>query len=509
MTWLPTLLVAILAATLTGFVWRAQRLRSSLARQIAAAERILGKMTAGSLSARAEQAIIGLLAHAANGAARSAQVHPVTGLATREVLFKRMISDNAGTLIVLVCRDYDRLCTFDPALAERVLLAIVKRLHAMLPASRLIAQVDRAHLAIWLGPEVSEAAAAAEAQAVRYALSDRLVDADRQILPEIALRSARFDAAQGTPQAAVSWVISSFAVPLTAPGDQPLDDTDLAARTQDQFALEQDLRQAIARGELHMEFQPLLDAEQQRVCGAEALLRWHHPGRGNITPAVFVPIMEAAGITHEVSLWALNYALREVRSWRMAGFEHLRVAVNLSARDLEIETLPLLIKRTLLRHGLTPAALEVELTESVALADGEQAARLCTAMRSMGVAIAIDDFGTGYSSMAALRSLSFDKLKIDRSFVSGVDQQHDSQAICGAMLALGRGLGIQVLAEGVETAAEYAWLRAQGCRFFQGYHFARPLPSADFLALLRNPLNLAGIPTAAPPAAVPLERLDA
>jgi Amt family ammonium transporter len=377
----------------------------------------------------------------------------------------------------------------------------------MLPSSRMIAQIDRAHLAVWLGPEISEASAAAEASALTYALSDRLVEGEREILPEITLRSARFDAAQATPQAAVSRTLAAFAVPGAVSTNYAAVDSDLAAHTREQFAIEQDLRQAIVRGELHLAFQPLIDAENGRVCGAEALVRWKHRDRGDISPGQFIPIMEAAGITQEISLWVLNQALREARVWRAAGCNGLRVAVNLSGRDLEEEALPLLIERTLARHGLTPDALEIELTESVALADGDRAAQLCQAMRSMGVAVAIDDFGTGYSSMGALRSLSFDKLKIDRSFVTNVDQRRDSQAICGAMLALGRGLGIRVLAEGVETAAEYQWLRAQGCRFFQGYYFALPMSSAHFVDFVRDPAPLKDL--LARSLSFPAERLHA
>lgn len=506
MNWPVAILVASLATAGVAIGWYAWRLRSELAKQVAVAERETGVAAAGPLSARAARTIGALVARTAIEDARDLRVHSVTGLPTREILFEKMAADACGTLIVLACRDYDRLCTFDPVLGERVLLLIVARLRAMLAASRMIAQIDRAHFAVWLGPDVSEASAAAEAKAMLYALSNRLVEDDREILPGIALRSTRFDAGQRTPQAAVSAALSAFAVAAGGHHENISVDAVLAANTKEQFALEQDLRQAIVRGELHMAFQPLFDAEKGRVCGAEALIRWKHPVHGNIAPARFIPVMEAAGITQEFSLWALNHALREARAWRAAGCMDLRVAVNLSGRDLEVEALPSMIERTLVRHNLAPGALEIELTESVALADGDRAASFCRALRGLGVAVAIDDFGTGYSSLGALRALRFDKLKIDRSFVTQVDQQRDSQAICSALLALGRGLGISVLAEGVETAAEYAWLRAQGCRFYQGYHFSRPLSSADFVAFVRDPAR--GQDLACPMAPVLLERLS-
>ena len=488
MTWLLDLLAAILLPGIAAGGWRLWELRRSLASEVAAAEAQIGFAHPGPLAARAARSIAALLAQIRHADSRGAHVHSVTGLPTREILLERMAQDGCGTLVVLAFGDYDRLCTFDPALGERVLLAIAARLGAMLPVSRMIAQIDRAHLAVWLGPDVDEAAAAAEARAMRYALSDRLIEGDREILPEIALRSSRFDAAHAIPEASVSRALSAFAVPLSVLEENAAVDAALASRTREQFVLEQDLRQAIVRGELHMAFQPLVDAEENRVCGAEALIRWKHPVHGDVPPGRFVPVMEAAGITQEFSLWALNHALREARTWRAKGCTGLKVAVNLSGRDLEVEALPAIIERTLVRHGLGADALEIELTESVALADGDRAAHLCRALRAMGVAVAIDDFGTGYSSLAALRTLPFDKLKIDRSFVTAVDQRSDSQAICTALLALGRGLGIGILAEGVETADEHAWLRAAGCRLFQGYHFARPLSSADFASFVRGPL---------------------
>ena len=504
MTWLVALLVAILIAAIGAGIWRMRRLRSALAHQVGVAEREIGVTHAGSLNLRAELAIRGLIARMRTKAGRNDQMHSITGLPTRESLYNQMVKDTSGTLIILACRDYDRLCIFDPAMGERVLMTIVARLRTMVASTRFIAQIDRAHLAVWLGPDVSSASAEAEAQAMSYALSDQLIEGEQQILPGIALRSARFDAAHEMPQTAVSKTLSAFAAPIATQAGRAANEVDLVALTREQFLVEQDLRQAIARDELYMAFQPLIDAEKGRVCGAEALIRWEHGARGNIPPGHFIPFMEAAGITHEISLWALNHALREARGWQTAGYNGLRVAVNLSGRDLEVEALPALIERTLERHGLTPDALEVELTESVALAVGDRAARLCQAMRSMGVAIAIDDFGTGYSNLGALSSLSFDKLKIDRSFVTNVHSRRDSQAICGALLALGRGLGIQVLAEGVESAFEYAWLRAHGCRFFQGYHFARPLSPAAFIAFISDPAPLVRSLSQSPP--LPLER---
>ena len=225
------------------------------------------------------------------------------------------------------------------------------------------------------------------------------------------------------------------------------------------------------------------------MSGAEALLRWHHPTRGLIPPTRFIPIMESSDLSPEIGLWALNRAAREVRQWRDGGHD-LRVAVNVSGRQLDGADLPLMIERTLARHDLGGEALEIELTETVALAEGDCAARLSDALRSRGIRIAIDDFGTGYSSFAALNAIAFDKIKIDRAFVTDVHARRESQAICSSILTLGRGLGINVLAEGVETAEEFLWLRDHGCRFFQGFYFARPLSGEDFLTFVKDEQTL-------------------
>ncbi len=505
---IPVVAAVVAALLLAVAVWATRRRSYALRDRITDAQTMLDRRFMGSQTDRAANAIDALMARIDNDAHRTGQVHSATGLPTREPLFVRMTGDGHGMLLLLACRDYDRLCAFDPLLADRVLTAIVDRLRAMLPASRFLAHVDRSHLAIWMGPDVEPGAATTEADALVYALGDRLIDGDREILPEIVARHARFDAANASPQAILSQTLSSFSVPLVADTAENVATLDLSAHARERFAVEQDLRQAVARGELRMQFQPLIDATAGRVCGAEALLRWHHPSRGIVPPGRFIPIMEAAGLSQEIGLWALNHALREARHWATSETDPLRVAVNVSGHQLEADDLLTMIERTLARHALPAPLLEVELTESVALADGDRAARLCEALRERGAAIAIDDFGTGYSSFSALRALPFDKIKIDRAFVTDIDTRRDNQAICAAILALGRGLGIRVLAEGVETAREYAWLRTHGCQFFQGFYFARPLYSDAFLDFVRDRDTLSRLLA---PTEIPLspERLSA
>lgn len=419
---------------------------------------------------------------------RMQQRHSSTGIPTREPLLARIAADGGGMIGLLRFVDFDRLSTFDPRLGHQLLVEATARLKAMLPSTRMLAHVDQAHLAIWFGAGINESSAQVEFDAILYALGEPLLVNDRPVLLDVRAHLAQLDgddAATGLARTLAQLVVSGTEVgepePYVAGGSV----------SKKRFDLEQDLRGAVAAGELQLHYQPLIDTDLGRVCGAEALMRWNHPTQGMIAPSHFIPLLESAGLAHEIGLWAINTACREARAWRTAGLGDLRVAVNVSAHQLERENLPALIARTLERHSLPPDSLEIELTESAALVSTEAARRLFSALRELGVRIAIDDFGTGYSSLSTLRTLTFDKIKIDREFVTEVETRKESQAICQSIIALGRGLGIGILAEGVERAEEYAWLRRHGCRKFQGYFFARPLEGAAFATFAQDPQQLA------------------
>ena len=466
-----------------GDFWKPARVRR-VADRLAA---LTGVATTGGTLTRLEAGVAAVEERFAAFDRRLGQRHAVTGLPTREPLLVRMDEDGAGTLGGLAFVDFDRLSAFDPSLGERVLIALVDRVTRMLGDRRLVAQVDRAHLAIWFGPEVDAAAATGELAAIGYALGDVIEDGTQNILPEIRTIEARFDGAATTPQALLTRTLAALAIKggtlaVTATASV----ADPAEATRERYLMEQDLRQAIARDEFELHLQPLIDAGRGRVCGAEALLRWRHPRRGTVPPSRFIPVVEAMGLADEVGLWALNAAAREAHGWRKDGLDSLRIAVNISAHQLQRADMGVLVERTLARHSLSPDCLELELTESVATGDPLRTAVLFDSLRTLGVRIAIDDFGTGFSSFSALRSLRFDKIKIDREFVTAVDTRRDSQAICQSIIALGRGLGIRVLAEGVETRHEYRWLRAHGCTHFQGYHFSAPLDRTGFVQFVRD-----------------------
>ncbi|MDQ2878380.1 MAG: EAL domain-containing protein [Pseudomonadota bacterium] len=415
---------------------------------------------------------------------RLAATHPVSGLPMREALLAHINADQHGLLGAVAFVDFDRLTAFDPVLGERVFATATARLRRMLPPGRFLAQVDRGHVGIWFGDDFSDRDARAELDAISYALGETITEQGHEITPQVHVRLARFDPGDGLTAAAfLARTLASFT--LSGAQKSTLTDgppVDHAAVARDRYALEQDLRQAIVRRELRLDFQPLIDAAKGTVCGAEALIRWDHADRGAISPARFVPVVEAMGLASEIGNWALNAAVRTASEWRAAGLRDVSVAVNVSGLQLERDDLPILVQRTLQRHDMPARALEIELTESVATSDERHCRVIFEQLRAHGVKLAVDDFGTGYSGFSSLRALAFDKIKIDREFVTAVHTRRDSQAICQSIIALGRGLGIRVLAEGVEERAEYAWLRRHGCHHFQGYYFGRPMSPAAFVA---------------------------
>ncbi len=479
--------ICIGIAVIAGSIIRQMRV-SRLIRHL---QDLAGTSATGSLEDRLERSVAAIAGRLTDVEHRTRQRHAVTGLPTREPLIDRMAADGRGVLGVVGIMDFDRLSAFDPAMGERMLLTIVDRLVRMLPEERLIAHVDRANIAIWFGAETGQEAARTELDVLGYALSDVVSDGDREILPEIRVRQATMPVDGLNAQAVLSRTLASLTLQSGGLAAAAVPAVDPAAAARERYALEQDLRQAIARSELEMRYQPLIDAGDGSVSGAESLIRWFHPTRGQVSPSQFVPVMEAMGLAHDIGMWTLNAAAREARAWQAQDLGSLRVAVNVSGHQLDRDDMAALIARTLARHSLGASALEIELTESVAMSDGARAARLFDALRATGVRIAIDDFGTGYSSFSTLRTLAFDKIKIDREFVTNVDTRRDSQAICQSIVALGRGLGIRVLAEGVERRAEYEWLLRHGCTHFQGYYFSPPLTGSDFVAFARDTDSLA------------------
>ena len=248
--------------------------------------------------------------------------------------------------------------------------------------------------------------------------------------------------------------------------------------------MESNLRHALEREELAVYFQPIANLESGRIDGVEALLRWRHPTRGLVMPRDFIPFAEESGLILRLGEWVLHRACMQTKAWQQRGLGPLRVAVNLSPRQLEQPHLFDLVARVLDRTHLDPDSLELEITESTTMRDPELAIGVLSELRKLGVRISMDDFGVGYSSLAHLSDLPLDTLKIDRSLVIGITRERKYAAIAAAIIAMAYSLNLEVIAEGVETPSQLGFLREQRCHRFQGYLLGKPMP-ADQLALMR------------------------
>ena len=249
--------------------------------------------------------------------------------------------------------------------------------------------------------------------------------------------------------------------------------------------IENELREAIGKGQFELHYQPIIDVRSQTVCGGEALVRWRHPQRGLVYPDEFIPVAEASGLIIPLGDWILQQACKDAASWP----EAIRISVNLSACQFNKGNLFDVVLCALVESGLHPERLELEITESALLDNQASHLQTIRQLKNLGITMALDDFGTGYSSASYLTNFPFDKIKIDKSFIQGAEQRRDCAAVIASVLALARGLEIAVTAEGVETEHQFQMLRNAGVEYAQGYLFARPVPLGRFMAEFAAPLT--------------------
>jgi len=262
--------------------------------------------------------------------------------------------------------------------------------------------------------------------------------------------------------------------------------SEMQARSVRTLQLENALRRALERNQLSLHYQPQISLRNDAIIGVEALLRWQHPELGMISPAEFIPIAEDSGQILQLGEWVLRTAARQCRAWMASMPVPLTMAVNLSAIQFRHPNLPEMIIQILEEEGLPPCCLELELTESVAMDNPQAAIVVMDRLHACGIRMSIDDFGTGYSSLSYLKRFQVYKLKIDQSFVRDISLDPENETIVGAIISMARSLGLQTIAEGVETPQQLAFLRDQGCDEVQGYYFSKPLPAEQFEVLLRN-----------------------
>jgi EAL domain-containing protein (putative c-di-GMP-specific phosphodiesterase class I)/GGDEF domain-containing protein len=420
-------------------------------------------------------------------------VDAVTGLPNRESMLRRLAERLAGgdrlALCVVALRNADQVTAgFGEAGVTIALRVLATRLDAAAGYGAIIARLEGRGFAVVLDASQPELSLVARLEAVLALLRPEISHGEMTLLPDLAVGVAL--APEDATEAEALLNAAQAAVP---PGFQlapAFYSAAAQAAVRRRLDLERELRRALAEDGLMLHFQPVVRMTaadgRGRIVGAEALLRWRHPQEGMIPPRDFIPLAEQCGLMDPIGLWVLRTGCRQLRLWDEAGLPPMRLAVNLSAGQFSDRQLVRSIGDTLAEQMVAAHRLEVEMTETAAMQDRDMTRRVFAELHALGATVAIDDFGTGYSTMSHLRDLHFDILKIDREFVHGVDASRSGLAICKALLALGKGLDIEVLAEGVETAEEVRQLHRHGCGLFQGYHFGKPMAGAAFGAMLRE-----------------------
>jgi EAL domain-containing protein (putative c-di-GMP-specific phosphodiesterase class I) len=265
---------------------------------------------------------------------------------------------------------------------------------------------------------------------------------------------------------------------------------EMTTTVSERLTLENDLRSALERGEFSLNYQPIADCRSGTIVGMEALLRWKHPERGMISPALFIPLAEETGYIIPIGEWVLRTACEQCRRWQKTGFPSLYVAVNLSSRQFHQQDLTASIHRVLQETGLDPTRLGLEITEGLIMQQAETSVNTLRELKAMGIRISIDDFGTGYSSLSYLKRFPIDVLKIDQSFVRDIPKDEDDAAIASTIITMAHSLGLKVVAEGVETLDQLKFMRQHGCDAMQGYYLSRPLPPEQFADFLKSGTRL-------------------
>ena len=425
-----------------------------------------------------------------------AQFDTLTGLANRTLLmdrFAQMIvqAKRHGSRLAVLFIDLDGFKLVNDSLGhaagDELLAQIARRLQDAIRPGDTVARVSGDEFAVVLADLARPEDAALVAQKILDGLAQPIALGESEAFVTASVGIAGFPGDGQDVEVLLAAADSAmYRAKQSGRNAYQFFTSEITQRTRARASLAFELHRALERDEFTLAYQPKVDLASARICGTEALLRWRHPQRGVVPPMEFIPALEQSGLIVPVGEWAIRRACSDLRGWAEQGLRPLPVAVNLSARQFRQRDLDARIRDLVAAGGVDPALIELEITESQLMEDPEHAIRMMRSLQESGIGIAIDDFGTGYSSLSYLTRFPLKAVKIDRSFVADVFSDHADAAIVRTIIDMAHILGFTVVAEGVETDRQAAFLRQFGCEQAQGYLFARPMPAAEVGALITH-----------------------
>ena len=420
----------------------------------------------------------------------------LTGLANRN-LFQRRLDDSIqvarrrGQLVAVMFLDLDKFKSINDTLGhpmgDKLLKVVGDRLGECCRAVDTVARLGGDEFAIILADVKDSEYVGIPAGRILRALADPIVVDGNEMITSTSIGISLYPQDATDPEELIRKAdLALYEAKATGRGRFRLYDHKLEAQAHAQRILDHDLRLALVRDEFELHYQPQLDIRTGCIVGTEALIRWYHPERKLMSPAEFIPAAEVNGLIVPIGAWVIETACRQNKKWQDEGLPPVRIAVNISPRQFQSDDLVDTVRAALEESGLDPWWLELEITEGMVMDHADIVVGKLRQLRELGVELAIDDFGTGFSSLSYLKRFPVQRLKVDQSFVRDLINDPDDAAIAEAIIRMGHGLNLGVIAEGVETQEHVAWLLEQGCEQAQGYHFSLPLPADELSKWMRQ-----------------------